>query len=73
MSYTMEEVSGTSFYWIGGDHVTSDLAVGIRTTLNEAERVKRENGCVLTELALITQQSRLQRRRTGSNRYPAKM
>jgi len=36
---------------IGGDHVTSDLAVGIRTTLNEAERVKKENGCVLAELA----------------------
>lgn len=36
---------------IGGDHVTSDLAVGIRTTLKEAERVKRENGCVLAELA----------------------
>lgn len=36
---------------IGGDHVTSDLAVGVRTTLNEAERVKRENGCVTAESA----------------------
>jgi cell division protein FtsA len=41
----------TSGLPIGGDHITSDLAVGVRTTLIEAERVKRENGCVLAEVA----------------------
>ncbi|SDG95315.1 cell division protein FtsA [Alteribacillus persepolensis] len=29
---------------IGGDHVTNDISVGIRTTTEEAERVKREHG-----------------------------
>ncbi|NPV26583.1 MAG: cell division protein FtsA [Firmicutes bacterium] len=41
----------TSVLPIGGDYVTSDLAVGLRTTLAEAERVKREMGCVLADLA----------------------
>ncbi|NLK51673.1 MAG: cell division protein FtsA [Syntrophomonadaceae bacterium] len=40
----------TSGLPLGGDHITSDLAVGLRTTLLEAERVKREYGCVLMEL-----------------------
>lgn len=41
----------TSVIPVGGDHITSDLAVGLRTTLAEAERIKAENGCVLAELA----------------------
>jgi len=30
---------------IGGDHFTNDLAVGLRTPIPEAERIKREHGC----------------------------
>jgi len=30
---------------IGGDHFTNDLAVGLRTPIPEAERIKRRNGC----------------------------
>jgi len=33
---------------VGGGHVTSDLAIGLNTTLEEAERLKREHGCVGT-------------------------
>ncbi|MGY4689740.1 cell division protein FtsA [Salibacterium sp. K-3] len=29
---------------IGGDHITNDISVGLRTTSEEAERIKRENG-----------------------------
>lgn len=36
----------TSVLPIGGDHITSDLAVGLRTTLGEAERIKVEYGVV---------------------------
>ncbi len=36
---------------IGGDHFTNDIAVGLRTTIPEAERLKREQGCALTSLA----------------------
>jgi cell division protein FtsA len=30
---------------IGGDHFTNDLAVGLRTPIPEAERIKRHHGC----------------------------
>ncbi|RSL31351.1 cell division protein FtsA [Salibacterium salarium] len=29
---------------IGGDHVTNDISVGLRTTTEEAERIKKEHG-----------------------------
>ncbi|HHU31172.1 MAG: cell division protein FtsA [Zhaonellaceae bacterium] len=35
---------------LGGDHITSDLAVGLRTPIMEAEKVKKEEGCVLQSL-----------------------
>ncbi len=31
---------------VGGDHFTNDLAVGLRTPIPEAEKVKREQACV---------------------------
>lgn len=34
----------------GGDYVTSDLAIGLRTPRQEAERIKRENAIALGEL-----------------------
>jgi len=30
---------------VGGDHFTNDLAVGLRTPIPEAERIKRRHGC----------------------------
>src|SRR5205823_5175684 len=38
-------VRHTSAVAIGGDHFTNDLAVGLRTPIPEAERVKRHHGC----------------------------
>jgi cell division protein FtsA len=35
---------------IGGDHFSNDLAVGLRTPIPEAERIKREHGCASREL-----------------------
>ena len=35
---------------IGGDHFTNDLAVGLRTPIPEAERIKRHFGCASAEL-----------------------
>jgi cell division protein FtsA len=35
---------------IGGDHFTSDIAVGLRTPIGEAERIKRKYGCALSSL-----------------------
>ena len=36
---------------IGSDHFTSDIAVGLRTPIPEAERLKKEFGCVLASMA----------------------
>ncbi len=35
---------------LGGDHVTNDIAVGLRTPAAEAEDLKRRYGCALTAL-----------------------
>jgi cell division protein FtsA len=35
---------------VGGDHFTNDLAVGLRTPIPEAERIKREHACAWHEL-----------------------
>lgn len=35
---------------IGGDHFTNDLAVGLRTPIPEAERIKRHHGCAAAAL-----------------------
>jgi len=39
-------VRHTSAVPVGGDHFTNDLAVGLRTPIPEAERIKRKHGCV---------------------------
>jgi cell division protein FtsA len=38
-------VRHTSAVPVGGDHFTNDLAVGLRTPIPEAERIKRHHGC----------------------------
>jgi cell division protein FtsA len=40
----------TSAVAIGGDHFTNDLAVGLRTPIPEAERIKRHHGCASSAL-----------------------
>jgi cell division protein FtsA len=39
-------VRHTSAVPVGGDHFTNDLAVGLRTPIPEAEKIKRRHGCV---------------------------
>jgi cell division protein FtsA len=50
-------VRHTSAIPVGGDHFTNDLAVGLRTPIPEAEKIKRHHGCaaasLLTEDAAI--------------------
>lgn len=40
----------TAILPLGGDHVTNDIAVGLRTPVAEAEDLKRRYGCALTSL-----------------------
>ncbi|MBK6683580.1 MAG: cell division protein FtsA [Deltaproteobacteria bacterium] len=39
----------TSVLPIGGNHLTTDIALGIRTPQDEAERIKQNHGCALVE------------------------
>jgi len=48
--YSGEVVRHTGGVAIGGDHFSNDLAVGLRTPIPEAERIKREHGCASSEL-----------------------
>jgi cell division protein FtsA len=43
-------VRHTGVVAIGGDHFTNDLAVGLRTPIPEAERIKRHHGCASAAL-----------------------
>jgi cell division protein FtsA len=43
-------VRHTSAVAIGGDHFTNDLAVGLRTPIPEAERIKRHHGCASSSM-----------------------
>ena len=43
-------VRHTSAVAVGGDHFTNDLAVGLRTPIPEAERVKRHHGCAASSM-----------------------
>ena len=35
---------------LGGDHITSDIAIGMRSPLSAAEDIKRQYGCALTSM-----------------------
>lgn len=40
----------TAVLAIGGDHLTNDIAVGLRTPTREAEQLKRKYGCALSSM-----------------------
>ncbi|NIQ94701.1 MAG: cell division protein FtsA, partial [Desulfuromonadales bacterium] len=40
----------TSVLSLGGNHLTNDIAVGLRTPMNEAEKIKQQTGCCLTSM-----------------------
>jgi cell division protein FtsA len=40
----------TAILPLGGDHITNDIAVGLRTAAADAEALKRRYGCALTSL-----------------------
>ncbi|MBI3013783.1 MAG: cell division protein FtsA, partial [Candidatus Tectomicrobia bacterium] len=40
----------TAVLSLGGNHVTNDIAVGLRTPTHEAEKLKKKYGCALREL-----------------------
>ncbi len=39
----------SSVIGLGGNHITSDISVGLRTSVEESERIKKECGCALID------------------------
>ena len=58
ISYGGGLVRHTGAIPVGGDHFTNDLAVGLRTPIPEAERIKRHHGCALA--ALLTEDTAIE-------------
>ena len=48
--YTQGAIRHTSILPLGGDQITNDIAVGLRTTIPEAEKIKRQFGCACSTL-----------------------
>ena len=53
---------------IGGDNVTNDIAVGLRTPIPEAEKIKKRNGCVAGPAA--DEQETIEAPSVGKGRKP---
>jgi cell division protein FtsA len=49
IGYASGVVRHTAAIPVGGDHFTNDLAVGLRTPIPEAEKIKREHACAFRE------------------------
>ncbi len=45
------EICYTAVIPVGGQYVTKDVSAGLRTTMEEAERVKTDHGVAITEMA----------------------
>jgi cell division protein FtsA len=57
--YQRGSVWHTTVFPLGGNHFTNDIAVGLRTPIPEAERIKREYGCAYRPLLNPEQASEL--------------
>jgi cell division protein FtsA len=45
----------TAILPVGGDHITNDIAIGLRTSAGDAEELKRRYGCALASLVANTE------------------
>jgi len=43
-------IKHTSVIALGGDHITNDIAIGLRTPFKDAEKIKKEYGCAMASL-----------------------
>lgn len=48
--YIQGAIRHTSILPLGGDQITNDIAVGLRTSIPEAEKIKHQQGCTLSTL-----------------------
>jgi len=43
-------IAHTAVLALGGNHLTNDVAVGLRTPTHEAERIKKQHGCAMASM-----------------------
>lgn len=48
--FSQGSIKHTMVLALGGDHLTNDIAVGLRTPIIDAERIKKKSGCALASL-----------------------
>jgi cell division protein FtsA len=48
--FTEGSIRHTAVISLGGNHITNDIALGLRTPTNEAERIKHQYGCAMVEM-----------------------
>jgi cell division protein FtsA len=59
-------VKYTNVVTLGGNQVTGDISVGLRTTVAEAEKIKKERGCAMT--AMVSKDETVEVHGVGGNR-----
>ncbi len=63
--YHSGTIKYTTVISLGGNQVTGDISVGLRTTANEAEKLKREHGCAMT--AMVSRDDVMEVQSVGGN------
>ena len=48
--YANGSIRYTSILPLGGHHITNDIALGLRTPIEEAEKIKKKYGCALSKM-----------------------
>lgn len=48
--YSQGSLVHTAVLAVGGNHITNDIAVGLRTPQNEAEKIKLKHGCAMASM-----------------------
>ena len=48
--FSSGSIKHTAVFSLAGSHVTNDISLGLRTPLEEAEKIKKRYGCALTSL-----------------------
>ncbi len=69
VAYAGQAIAAAGSFAVGGDHITNDLARGLKVTLTQAERLKEEHGSATIDLPNRGQHVELTRETTGRGRY----
>ncbi len=69
VAYAGQAIAAAGAIAVGGDHVTNDLARGLKITLAQAEHLKEEYGSAIIDLTQRGQHVELTRESSGRGRY----